>query len=99
MPTNPAPALVAANSLHNAGIDGRGVTVAVLDTGLWRRPGTQFTPAGRNRLLAQFDVFDGAFLESWFRIWATYYSQDGFDQAPSYNEDIEDWNGHGTHVT
>ena len=49
---------VGASPLHTGGVTGRGVTVAVLDTGLWREKGPlQQTSSGRDpRVLAQYDV-------------------------------------------
>ena len=35
-----APSLIDANRLHNQGIDGRGVTIAVVDTGIWETYGS-----------------------------------------------------------
>ena len=34
-----APSLIGANKLHSYGIDGRGVTIAVIDTGIWETYG------------------------------------------------------------
>src|SRR5258706_10810343 len=49
------PTLVDAATLQQAGITGRGVTIAVLDTGLWQGLGQNFGP----RLLASIDVLNG----------------------------------------
>src|SRR5258706_5193738 len=51
------PTLVDAATLQKAGITGRGVTVAVLDTGLWQGLGQNFGP----RLLASIDVLNRGF--------------------------------------
>src|SRR4029450_2483040 len=50
------PTEVAASSLHQGGVTGRGVTVAVLDTGVWREKGPlQISSSGRNpRVLAEY---------------------------------------------
>jgi hypothetical protein len=50
------PMLVGADKLQQRGVTGRGITVAVLDTGLWQDPGQNFGP----RLLASVDVTSGA---------------------------------------
>jgi len=71
------PTLVGAADLHKQGITGKGVTIAVLDTGLWRSSATEFNADGRERILAQYDV-----------------TTPGGDYG-----DIDDWNGHGTHIT
>ena len=44
------PAVIAADCLHDVGIDGAGVTLAVLDTGLWKKTCLQDNP--RHGLLA-----------------------------------------------
>ena len=49
------PMLVGADSLHQGGITGKGVTIAVLDSGLWQDPSQNFGP----RLLASIDVVNG----------------------------------------
>jgi serine protease AprX len=71
------PTLIGAADLHKRGITGKGVTVAILDTGLWKSPTTEFTADGKPRILAQYD--------------ATTRNEN--------NNDLDDWNGHGTHVT
>src|SRR6202142_2613845 len=50
------PMLVGADTLQQAGITGRGVTIAVLDSGLWQDLSQNFGP----RLLATRDVIGGA---------------------------------------
>jgi subtilisin family serine protease len=49
------PILVGANVLQQKGITGRGVTIAVLDTGLWQDPGQNYL----FRVLASIDVVGG----------------------------------------
>jgi subtilisin family serine protease len=49
------PMLVGADKLQQAGVTGRGVTIAVLDSGLWQDPNQNFGP----RLLASIDVLNG----------------------------------------
>ena len=48
--------LVEANTLHNMGVVGTGVTVAVVDTGTWSHPGLTRATDGRPRILAQYDA-------------------------------------------
>jgi serine protease AprX len=80
------PTLVNAVSLHNGGTRGHGITIAVLDTGLWKKSATQYTAEQRERILAQYDVIAGR------RDPARYRSGD-------YTQDIDDGSGHGTHVS
>jgi subtilisin family serine protease len=80
-----------ASSLHQGGVTGRGVTVAVLDTGLWHEKGPlQKASDGRDpRVLAQYDVILAR-------------ENPGAYQLPpteTYSRDIDDRNGHGTHVS
>lgn len=80
-----------ASSLHQGGVTGRGVTVAVLDTGVWRTKGPlQQTSHGSDpRVLAQYDVILAR-------------ENPGAYQLPpleTYSRDIDDRNGHGTHVS
>ena len=49
------PALIGADSLQRAGIKGKGVTIAVLDTGLWQ----DTTQMYGSRILASIDVTNG----------------------------------------
>jgi subtilisin family serine protease len=49
------PRLVGADSLQRSGITGRGVTIAVLDSGLWEDPSQNFG----SRVLASIDVVNG----------------------------------------
>ena len=85
------PTQVNAHLLHRGGITGRNVTVAVLDTGLWARKGPlQTSSEGRQpRVLAQYDV-----------IRAREESPNGGWKTPaSFDADINDFHGHGTHVS
>ena len=53
------PTLVAADLLHDQGIDGSGVTVAVLDTGFWSDDaGVTENPSGQNRVLVKYDAIE-----------------------------------------
>src|SRR5262245_40030683 len=85
------PSEVAANTLHEGGVTGRGVTVAVLDTGIWREKGPlQKTSYGRDpRVLAQYDVILA-------REDPTFYPARLLNK---YGYDIDDLHGHGTHVS
>ncbi|HWS66301.1 MAG TPA: S8 family serine peptidase, partial [Steroidobacteraceae bacterium] len=49
------PMLVGADALQNAGVTGKGVTIAVLDSGLWQDPSQNYG----SRLLASVDVLNG----------------------------------------
>ena len=49
------PTLVGANTLQQAGITGRGVTIAMLDSGLWQAPSQNYG----SRVLASIDVTNG----------------------------------------
>lgn len=110
------PSLVGAAELHEQGITGNGVTLAVLDTGIWKTNATEFSASGKQRILAQHDATTPSWLannqwgdddddsddsdgdddndEGW---WG------GFSQRSwcwhQHHHDIDDWNGHGTHVT
>lgn len=44
------------NALHQNGITGRGVTVAVLDSGLWEHELILKDTSGRNRIVAKYDA-------------------------------------------
>ena len=107
------PTLVGADALHLQGITGQGVTVAVLDTGLWKTTATEFSTRGNRRILAQHD----ATLGQWINFDCDDDcddddeddsdddeddSDDDDDHGRSWSErsnDIDDWNGHGTHIT
>ncbi len=50
------PTLVGASTLHKQEITGKGVTIAVIDTGLWKTAATEFTADGHQRVLAAHDA-------------------------------------------
>ncbi len=81
------PSVVGPAELHEQGIDGYGVAIAVIDTGIWKKSGTQDNRYGDLRLIAQYDVI----LD---RLDPSHYD----DANPDYTDDIHDYSGHGTHV-
>ncbi len=51
------PTLIGAAKLHKKkDITGKGITIAVLDTGLWKKSALQYTAEQKERILAQYDV-------------------------------------------
>lgn len=50
------PTVAGADLLHDAGITGRGVTVAIIDSGLWDTPALTNDPLGHNRIAAHYDA-------------------------------------------
>tara|TARA_R110002110_G_scaffold415765_2_gene655239 strand:+ start:100411 stop:102399 length:1989 start_codon:yes stop_codon:yes gene_type:complete len=54
------PQVVGADVLHRNGITGKGVTVAVLDSGLWEHPSLALDTAGKRRVLAYYNAINGA---------------------------------------
>ena len=98
------PALVGAAALHDQGITGKDVTIAVLDTGLWRTPALEFNAEGEPRILAERDAtesFTWGFIE-FADEWADEWDDDDEDDEDGWSPDnpgLDDWNGHGTHVT
>ncbi|TLY73878.1 MAG: hypothetical protein E6K49_14125, partial [Gammaproteobacteria bacterium] len=90
LPETNYPSEVAASNLHLGGVTGRGVTVAVLDSGVWSNLGPlQTTPYQTPHVLAQYDVIQA-------RLQAT-YSQTAAWQ--NYSQNINDLFGHGTHIS
>ena len=59
VPAASFPILVGADRLQAEGITGHGVTVAVLDTGLWRHNTLKFDSTDRKRILAAYDAVAG----------------------------------------
>jgi subtilisin family serine protease len=80
------PELIGATTLQDSGIDGRGITIAVVDTGLWRMPATDKNSVDKRRILAQFDVTD------------THLKPQELAKL-KFDKNIDDDNGHGTHIT
>ncbi|HTD74999.1 MAG TPA: hypothetical protein VK652_15845, partial [Steroidobacteraceae bacterium] len=91
LPETYYPSEVDAANLHVGGMTGRGVTVAVIDSGLWNQQGPlQSAPGTSNsRVLAQYDVIQA-------RQNPRYYLSPLLE---SYSRNINDTYGHGTHVT
>ena len=54
--------LVRADTLHESGIKGDGVTVAVIDTGFLTRPALSDDSGGQNRVLAQYNAIKDVLL-------------------------------------
>jgi serine protease AprX len=91
LPETYYPSEVDASELHIGGVTGRGVTVAVIDSGMWNNQGPlQYAPTGgKSRVIAQYDVILAR-------------EQPGYYQSPlfeTYSRNITDLYGHGTHVT
>jgi len=84
---SPIPVESGASALHAKGIYGTGVTIAFVDTGLWRMGATQYGANGSNRILAQYDAT------------VPDTSNPSLPAAQRYAADIGDSAGHGTHVT
>ena len=55
-----------ADALHLHGVTGKGVTVAVLDSGLWDHDLLTRDTAGENRVLARYDAIDNSVVEQLF---------------------------------
>ncbi|TLY64139.1 MAG: hypothetical protein E6K45_12310, partial [Gammaproteobacteria bacterium] len=90
LPETNYPSEVAASNLHVGGVTGRGVTVAVLDSGVWSTLGPlQTTPYQTPHVLAQYDVILA-------RTQPT-YSLTAAQQ--NYSQSINDLFGHGTHIS
>ncbi|MEM9290556.1 MAG: S8 family serine peptidase [Acidobacteriota bacterium] len=60
---------IEADELHDDWILGRGVTVAVVDSGLTPFDGMVYGANGRNRLLAQYDALEDAWYHGYYASW------------------------------
>ena len=82
------PSEVDARALHVGGTTGTGVTVAVVDSGLWSQHGPdQSAPGmGTSRILAQYDVLSATLVTGLTSLTA------------SNTANVNDGFGHGTHV-
>ena len=56
--------LIGALALHDEGVTGKNVTIAIVDTGLWNDPGLRQAPQGERRVLANYDAQTGALLSA-----------------------------------
>lgn len=52
------PTVAGASELHRHGITGRGVTVAVLDSGLWEHPALALDTRGKQRIIGRYDAIE-----------------------------------------
>ncbi len=91
LPETYYPTQVGAATMHTGGVTGRGVTVAVLDTGVWEQKGPlQQSSSGRNpRVLAQYDVILARENPAAYPLLS----------LTKYSRNIDDTNGHGTHIS
>jgi subtilisin family serine protease len=62
---DPKPVNVNAAGLHAAGIKGRDVGVAVIDTGYWKIDSLDLDTAGHRRVAAQYDAVTGTQISHW----------------------------------
>ncbi len=79
-----APTLIGANALHDSNVDGRGVAIALLDSGFWDGMGMERTVNGEYRILAEHSS----------------RALTGFERTlESFGHSVViDEHGHGTHV-
>jgi subtilisin family serine protease len=50
------PTVVGADALHSHGITGKGVTIAIIDSGLWEHPNLLKDTQGNSRVIARYDA-------------------------------------------
>ena len=62
---DPVPVNVNAGALHSAGIKGRDVGVAVIDTGYWKLDSLDKDSAGNGRVAAQYDAVNNVLQTTW----------------------------------
>jgi serine protease AprX len=60
------PTVIGADALHLHGITGKGVTVAIVDSGLWETGVLREDSAGKNRILARYDAIKNVAKEEAF---------------------------------
>jgi serine protease AprX len=85
------PSLAGAELLHAQGGRGSLVTVAVLDTGIWKHPAIETTELGVKRVLAQYDAISGTTDSN---------TGGGLLGLTGLGTAVDtDASGHGTHVT
>ncbi|HYM27377.1 MAG TPA: S8 family serine peptidase, partial [Steroidobacteraceae bacterium] len=96
LPETYYPSEVAAQPLHVGGVNGRGVTVAVVDSGIWSQLGPDQSAPGQSgsRVLAQYDVIAASQNPALTQLLG------GVTTAvAANNSSINDLYGHGTHVS
>lgn len=84
------PSLAGADRLHEQGVNGLLVTVAVLDTGYWKHPAVDTTALGLGRVLAQFDALGNTTDSNMVGVLGL------TSLGATSNTDVS---GHGAHVT
>ena len=52
------PTIIGADALHLHGVTGKGITVAIVDSGLWETDVLSKDSAGKNRVLARYDAIE-----------------------------------------
>jgi serine protease AprX len=52
------PTVIGASRLHSHGVTGKGVTVAIIDSGLWEHKALTHNTKGVNRLIAKYDAIN-----------------------------------------
>ena len=89
LPETYYPSEVEAQQLQVGGITGTGVTVAVVDSGLWSQHGPDQSPPGEtaSRIVAQYDVLSANTLNA------------AASLVSANSANANDLYGHGTHVT
>lgn len=89
---------IGADQLHNQGITGNGITVAVIDTGYWSHPGLDY-PTGTSTLALSLGGLQTMIALGNTRVLAHYDAiQDQLETnvTPGYDSDTH---GHGAHVS
>jgi subtilisin family serine protease len=94
------PEMIGADELHAAGFTGNGITVAILDSGIWQHPNLIFNTSRRTRLVAGFDATLAADHWEQARIEGgeTFELGDIDYPAGPFWGDFLDRCGHGTHL-
>ncbi|MEH6590775.1 MAG: S8 family peptidase [Halioglobus sp.] len=60
------PSVVGASRLHSHGVTGKGVTVAIIDSGVWEHKDLTHNTKGVNRLIAKYDAINDTLGETAF---------------------------------
>ena len=58
--------LIGAKDLHQLGILGQGVSIAILDSGVWNHPNLEVDSKGKPRILARYDATSGKQVDNLF---------------------------------